>query len=465
LFAVIAGFSLALGLPLYSQSPSPAVMPSPGATLGASPSASPTPNLVALENRRIAAADRLKMMALLNLSDPVNTPTPAPGHKPGRPTNYDEAKANPWPLSNSLLLKSGKPTQDAAAWQSQRRPEILNDFYTEIYGKLPVNTPKVTWEVTKTDPSAAGGKAIMKSVVGHIDNSAWPSATPHIDLTLYLPARATGPVPVIVEIRSTSEDAAKEPVALPLILAQGWGCATATTYTVQEDTGAGLSRGIIGLMNHGESRQPDQWGILAAWSWGLSRVIDYLQTEKAVDAKRLGVEGHSRWGKTALLCAALDSRWAIVYASCSGQCGAKPSRRDWGETLSNVCGIGEYAWMAGNCLRYADHWNNLPVDSPELLALVAPRPVFIGCGSTDQWADPHGQFLAVVAAGPVWRLLGAKDVGATELPLPDVELISGDIGFRMHAGGHTDALDFPTFLKFASKYFAPPTASEPNLSL
>jgi hypothetical protein len=243
------------------------------------------------------------------------------------------------------------------------------------------------------------------------------------------------------------------PVALGEILAKGWGCATASTYTLQADTGAGLKDGVIGIVNKGEERQPDQWGVLEAWSWGLSRVIDYLETDPAVDAKRLGVEGHSRWGKTALLSAALDPRWSIVYASCSGQGGAKPSRRDWGETVDDICGIGEYHWMAGNYLKYAKNWGDLPVDSPELISLVAPRPVFIGCGSTDKWADPHGQFLAVVKAGPVWRLLGAKDVGADAQPDPDMELISGDIGYRMHNGGHTDALDFPTFLKFAGKYW------------
>jgi hypothetical protein len=446
LLSLIAGFSLVFASIAHAQSP--AASPAP--------SASPSPNPVVLANRRLAAADRLKMLALLHIPDPLNLSPANPMKPPSRLANYDETKANPWPLTNPLLLKNGKTVQDAATWWDERRPEIYNDFATEIYGKIPANTPKVTWEVSKVDTSGTDG-AIVKTIAGHIDNSAWPAATSQIDLTLYLPAGATGPVPVIVEVVSGAAGApAREPVALPLILAKGWGCATASTYTVQADTGAGLSNGIIGIMNRGQSRQPDQWGVLAAWSWGLSRVIDYLETDKAVDAKRLGVEGHSRWGKTALLCAALDPRWSIVYASCSGQGGAKPSRRDWGETVDNVCGNAEYDWMAGNYLKYAGHWNDLPVDSPELISLVAPRPVFIGCGSTDKWADPHGQFLAVVAAGPVWRLLGAKDVGADAQPAPDAALVSGDIGYRMHNGGHTDALDFPTFLEFAGKYWSQP---------
>jgi hypothetical protein len=429
-----------------------------------SPAASATPDPVRAANRRLAAIDRLQMLAQLHLPDPLNIASLAPGQKAGPPTNYDESKANPYPLTNPLLLKSGKPVQDAATWWDQRRPEILEAFSTEIYGKIP-RTPKVAWQVTKVDPAAKSG-AIVKTVVGQVDNSAWPAATSHIDLTLYLPANAPGPVPVIVEIVSggSPQAPARDPVALPLILAQGWGCATASTYTVQADTGAGLSNGVIGIVNRDQPRQPDQWGVLAAWSWGLSRVIDYLETDKAVDAKRLGVEGHSRWGKTALLCAALDPRWSIVYASCSGQGGAKPSRRNWGETVDDVCGIGEYDWMAGNYLKYCLHWGDLPVDSPELISLVAPRPVFIGCGTKDQWADPHGQFLAVLAAGPVWRLLGAKDVGTAGPPAPDAELISGDIGFRMHNGGHTDVLDFPTFLKFAGKYWGQPATAEAHVS-
>jgi hypothetical protein len=416
-----------------------------------SASASPSPNPVALANRRAAAADRRNMLGQLHIADPLNLDPANPMQRPSGPANYDETKANPYPLSNPLRMKNGKMVRDAGTWWNERRPEILNDFATEIYGKIPADAPKVTWTVVSVDTSGTEG-ATVKRVVGQIDNSGWPAASGHIDLTLYIPKGATGPVPVIVEdIPGGGSAPAKEPAGLPLILAKGWGCATASTYTVQADTGAGFTNGVIGIVNHGQPRQPDQWGALAAWSWGLSRVIDYLETDKDVDAKRLGIEGHSRWGKTALLAAALEPRWSIVYASCSGEGGAKPSVRYWGETLDDLCGNAEYHWMAGNYLKYAKHWDELPVDSPDLIALVAPRPVFIGCGSTDQWADPHGQFLAVVAAGPVWTLLGKKDVGADAQPGPDVALTSGDIAYRMHNGGHTDALDFPAFLEFAAR--------------
>jgi hypothetical protein len=156
----------------------------------------------------------------------------------------------------------------------------------------------------------------------------------------------------------------------------------------------------------------------------------------------------------------MDQRWAIVYSSCSGQSGAKLSRRDWGETVDNVAGEGEYHWMAGNFLKYGNHWNDMPVDSHELIAMVAPRPILITGGTSDQWSDPHGEFLAAVAAGPVYRLLGKKDLGTSEMPAPDVALDAGELAFREHNGGHTDMPDWPVFLKFAKRYFEPPAATK-----
>jgi hypothetical protein len=177
--------------------------------------------------------------------------------------------------------------------------------------------------------------------------------------------------------------------------------------------------------------------------------MDYFETDKSVDARQMGVEGHSRYGKAALLAAALDPRWAIVFPSCSGELGAKPSRRNWGETVDNDGGS---HWVALNFHKYPGHWNDLPVDSHELIALVAPRPVFLNGGTQDQWADPHGAFLAEVAAGPVYRLLGGKDLGSTVMPAPDAAVLSGDLAFRYHAGGHTDLPDWPAFLQFAQRY-------------
>lgn len=238
-------------------------------------------------------------------------------------------------------------------------------------------------------------------------------------------------------------------------LDRGWGYATFNTGSLQADNAAGLTQGIIGLVNKGKPRPSgDQWGALTAWTWGLSRAIDYFEKDQDVDAKRLGVEGHSRWGKTALWAAAQDQRWAIVYASCSGEGGAKLFRRNFGETTDNIAGS---HWMAENFHKYGGHWNNLPVDANELIALVAPRPVFITGATQDPWSDPHGEFLAAVGAGPVYRLLGKKDLGTTEMPAPNTALISGEVAFREHIGAHTDIPDWPVSLDYAAKYFNEPT--------
>jgi dienelactone hydrolase len=455
-----------------AQSPAPSANPSPVA--------SPTPpSAAAVAARKAAAADRRRMLAKIGIADPLNLPPGNPMAKPGHKTNTtDESAANPFPLTDPLRMANGKQVTDATTWWTQRRPEIAEAFASQIYGRIPKDAPNVTWATkiylaanvvpgaipvtgsngamhAAIEPTQTSGSVVanVTYAIGRVDNSTWPAANAEIDLALFLPADAKGPVPVIVEVTSGGAGGLRTPVALNEILAKGWGCAVASTYTVQPDSGSGFKDGVIGIVNKGAARKPDQWGALTAWSWGLSRVIDYLQTLPAVDAKRLGIEGHSRWGKTALLAAALDPRWSIVYASCSGEGGAKPSRRDWGETLDDVAGIAEYHWMAGNFLKYAKHWDQLPVDSPDLIAMVAPRPVFIGCGTKDQWADPHGQFLALQAAGPVWKILGKQDLGVTAQPGPDQAVIDGDQGYRMHEGGHTDTLDFPTFLTFAEKYW------------
>jgi len=240
------------------------------------------------------------------------------------------------------------------------------------------------------------------------------------------------------------------------VLARGWGYATISPYSVQADNGAGLTEGIIGLVNKGQPRKLDDWGTLRAWAWGASRALDYFETDKAVDAKQVGLEGHSRFGKTALVAMAYDPRFAIAYISSSGTGGAKLYRHIFGELTENLAGTGEYHWMAGNFLKYAGPLTtgDLPVDEHELIALCAPRPVFIGGGALkgDGWADSTGMFMAAAAAGPVYRLLGKKDLGTTTLPPIGSPLVAGDIAFRQHSGGHTPAPNWPTFLNFASRY-------------
>ncbi len=429
-----------------------------------------------------ADQDHQRLMKLLHIT---SLPPGASGQHP----NLDESKANPYPnLPDPLVLNDGRKVITPEMWWMLRRPEILEDFQREIYGRTPADTPKVAWQTTSEKND---GKTITKQLVGHVDNTTYPLIKVDIGLTLSTPANATGPVPVMMQFigggfgafprprpgatRPTSRPAfggfggafaQRGPTWQQQCLAKGWGYAVINTSTIQADNGAGLTQGIIGLVNKGQPRSLDDWGVLSAWAWGASRALDYFQTDRAVDAAQVGLEGHSRWGKATLLAMALDQRFAIAYVSSSGEGGAKLNRRNWGELVENLTGTGEYHWMAGNFIKYAGHWNDLPVDSHELIALCAPRPVLITGGITngDGWVDTRGMFMAAAAASPVYELLGKKGLSTTEMPPVETALISGDLAFRQHNGGHTDALNWPTFITFASRYFKvlPPAATDPT---
>ncbi|QJW89442.1 acetylxylan esterase [Spirosoma taeanense] len=432
--------------------------------------------------REASQADWQKMMNRLNLVLPS---LPPPADDPKRPaflkpkegttnwfdqagnthvrsgwgnwTNYDETTSSHYSLPDPLKLKNGKPVTTANEWWKQRRPEILNEYQTEIFGKTPANTPSVRFAPASTDSTVLNGKATRKTILGSIDNSRYPTATPSIPVTYYRPVNAAGALPLMVIVWGSFP----QPLAnIEKLIDAGWAVATVNTGAIQLDSGAGLHEGIIGLMNGGKDRQPDEWGVLAAWSWGLSRALDYFEKDKGINPKQIGIQGHSRWGKTALLAGALDSRWAIVFASCSGSMGASLEKRNFGETIDNVAGAGEYHWMAPNFIKYGGNWAAMPVDAHELMALIAPRPLFITGGTKDQWADPKGEFLACVGASPVYQLLGAKGVGTSEMPAPDVALIDGELAFRNHEGGHVDSLDWPVFLEFAQRQFNRPTAKK-----
>jgi hypothetical protein len=419
-----------------------------------------------------AAQDRQRMMDLLHIKE---LRPGADAHHPDAPNavNYDESKANPYgKLPDPLILNNGQPVTTAAMWWHQRRPQIVQYFDEDVYGREPADTPKVNWEISSTEHEMNGAiPVITKKLVGHVDNSSYPFINVSIQLTLTTPAKAAGPVPLIMEFAFVFPPGFKFPKGAEppkdagpswqqQVLSKGWGYAVFIPTSVQADNGAGLTEGIIGLMNKGQPRKLDDWGALRAWAWGASRALDYFQTDKAVDAKQVGIEGHSRYGKAALVAMAYDQRFAIAYISSSGEGGAKLNRRNFGERLENVAAINEYHWMAGNFLKYAGPLtpNDLPVDAHELIALCAPRPVFIGGGATqgDGWADAKGMFLAAVAAGPVYRLLGKKDMGTSVLPPIEIPLTVGDIAFRQHSGGHTPAPNWPTFLTFAQRYLKAP---------
>ncbi|MGA3162123.1 MAG: acetylxylan esterase [Terracidiphilus sp.] len=434
------------------------------------PRPAPTPEQLAM--RAAAEKDHQRLMDLLGIKEL----RPGASHDPksAHPTNYDESKANVYPnLPDPLLLKNGKRVTSASVWWHKRRPEIVEDFDREILGRVPANTPKVTWEVVSTTQEKIGGvPVITRKLAGHVDNSAYPKIAVTIDLELTTPANASGPVPIIMELSFSREFMAAIARSIPemmpggpgnpgptwqqQVLARGWGYALLFPTSFQADNGAGLNEGIIGLMNKGQPRKLDDWGTLRAWAWGASRALDYFETDKAVDAKQVGVEGHSRFGKTALVAMAYDPRFAVAFISSSGTGGAKLYRHVFGEQLENLAATGEYHWMAGNFLKYAGPLTpgDLPVDSHELIALCAPRPVFISGGAQegDGWADSRGMFLGAAAAGPVYRLLGKKDLGTTTFPPIETPLTAGDLAFRQHSGGHTPGPNWPTFLDFASRY-------------
>jgi|tagenome__1003787_1003787.scaffolds.fasta_scaffold20975233_2 hypothetical protein len=420
--------------------------------------------------------DHQRLMALLHISELRRGPDGDP--KSPNAANVDESKVPPYSLPDPLVLKNGKKVTTAEMWWKQRRPEIVEDFDREIYGRMPAKTPTVRWELLSTTSEKSGEVAVVtKKLVGHVDNSSYSPITVDIQLMLTVPANAAGPVPVIMEFGLSAEALAAirkrftdaqwanftgtGPNWQQQLAAKGWGSAVLIPTSVQADSGEGLTQGIIGVVNKGQPRNLDDWGALRAWAWGASRALDYFETDKSVDAKHVGIEGLSRYGKAALVAMAYEPRFAIGFIGSSGEGGAKILRRKFGEQVENVASTSEYHWMAGNFLKYAGPLtpNDLPVDAHELIALCAPRPVFISSGSLQVeggWIDAKGMFLGGVGAGPVYRLLGKKDLGTTEFPPMETPLIDGDIAFRQHSGGHTTGPNWPTFLTFAGRYLQAP---------
>lgn len=393
----------------------------------------------------------------------------------GHVSNYDESKVPAYTLPDPLVMRDGIPVRDADAWTKKRRPEILQLYENEIYGRVPSErVPRVSFVVVETDTTALDGAAIVQRIEGRIGEGA---EAPRVNVKLHLPAKATGPVPVFLHLQffganpppppaapaaANTDGAAKAPARprfsedgpIADFLARGYGYAT-VRYTEFEgdraDSNVTLLRKLA-LAPGQEKPAAGEWGTVAAWAWGASRILDFLATDPRIDAKRVGIIGHSRLGKTVLWAGATDPRWAIVFSSCSGEMGAALARRDWGESVDDMAA--NFPWQfAGNFQKYAGHWNDLPVDAHMLIALSAPRPVFITGGTTDQWADPKGEFLAEVAAGPVYRLLGQPDLGVAELPALDTPVIGGSLGFHYHTGGHTiTPADWKAFLDFADRH-------------
>ena len=476
-----------------------------------------------------AEQDHQQMMKQLGVK--ALRPGPSGDEKAPNHANYDEALANPYPnLPETLTLKNGKKVTTPEMWWKKRRPEIVEDFEREVFGRMPKNVPKVTWKTLIAEREMVGFIPVnAKQLVGQVDNAAYPLLEVNIAMTVVTPANAKGPVPVLMMFSRSALPApaqppkeslekinaalkellvktdpslkavfeqylaynpivppaapsfgpppAGDPPTAQQLLAAGWGYVLIEPGSIQADNGAGLTKGIIGLVNKGQPRKPDDWGALRAWAWGASRGLDYLETDPAVDAKHIGIEGVSRFGKAALVALAFDQRFAMGLIGSSGEGGAKLHRRNFGEAVESLTGSGEYHWMAGNFLKYGaaeasfgpKTANDIPVDAHQLIALCAPRPTFISYGIPEKgdakWLDQQGSYMATVAAGPVYKLLGAKDLGVgydyktAKMPDVNVSLLDGELAWRQHDGGHTDAPNIKYFIQWADKMIKQPAAS------
>lgn len=469
------------------------------------------------EAPRTAEQDHDDMMRQLGIVQ--LRPGPSGDPKAPNAANYDPAKADPYPVWPDLLtMADGRPVTSAAMWKRERRPELVKLFEREIYGRVPAAVPTVTWRVDSADREFIGDRpALAQQLIGHLDNRRAPLIPVDITATLVLPANAKGPVPLLIMFAPArypapslpdAREAARldgamkalllqrdpslasifaghpglafvEPGSFPptpprddrvtKLIADGWGVALLDTASIQADNGAGLREGVIGLTNQGRARTPEEWGALRAWGWGASRLLDYLITRPEIDGTHVGVEGVSRWGKAALVTAAFDERFQMVLIGSSGEGGVKPHRRNFGEQVENLTGAGSFHWMAGNFLKYGAEKGrlgrktatDLPVDAHELLALVAPRLAFVSYGIPAQgdaaWLDQQGSYMATIAAGRAWTLLGKRDLGrgndyrAAMLPPPSTDLLDGELAWRQHEGGHTDAPNMEHFLRWADR--------------
>jgi hypothetical protein len=450
-------------------------------------------------------------------------PGPSGDEKAPNHANYDESKANPYPnVPEPLTMNDGQKVTTPAMWWDKRRPEIIEMYSKYVYGRVPNNLPRVTWTVKTLDHEMLGfTPVIAKDVEGVVDNASYPGISVRIHMMVVLPARAKGPVPLLMMFGRAAfpnpnepsggdldkinkawetilieqdpslkqvfeQHPAWQPVkATPFqfpqlnedgglpntwqLVTAGWGFVLFDPASVQADDGAGLTRGIIGLVNKGQPRKPEDWGALRAWAWGAGRGLDYLETDPAVDAKHVGIEGVSRYGKAALVTMAFDQRFAMVLVGSSGKGGATLLRRNFGEAVESLTG-GEHHWMAGNFMKYGASEasfggmtpGDIPVDSNELIALCAPRLTFISYGipakGDAKWLDHEGSFMATVDASRVFTLLGTKglavegDYQSAQMPPVNTGFLDGQLAWRQHDGGHTDAPNMKYFIEWADKF-------------
>lgn len=388
---------------------------------------------------------------------------PGPSGNPNDPNaaNSDESKVSEYKLPDLLISKDGSKVNSVSEWE-KRRLEIKEDFDAEVYGRFPENIPAVNWKVVSRKDSIIGKYPVLiEELLGVVDNSTYPEIEVEIKMTLTLPRNIHKRVPVILKFdwnfSGSRRDEQKKNPWQEQILAENWGYASLIPTSYQADNGAGLRKGIIGLVNKGEPRKLDDWGTLKAWAWGASRALDYFDKHQKVNANKVAIEGLSRYGKAAMVTMAYDKRFAIGFIGSAGAGGTKILRRNFGEQIENLASSGEYHWFAPNFMKYAGplHAEDLPVDAHHLIALAAPRPLFISTGNPEvegNWVDARGMFLAVFHATPAYEFYEEKGLESQVFPEVGEFLSNGKLVFRMHEGGHTVVPNWPYFIDFAGPY-------------
>lgn len=419
------------------------------------------------------------LLALFSSISPVFSQQKPPATEvAGIPVNYDEEKVGYYKLPDVLTLQNGQKVTSSKIWTNQRRPEVLKLVEENQFGKMPARPANMHFDVFDKGTPVFDGKAIRKQVTIYLTKD---TSVNKLDLLIYLPAKATKPSALILTANfSVNSNATGDPGVRPSMtwskegkrvpamagrsfgklnvekfVSEGFGIATFCYTDIEPDVLDGILYGIRKsyLKDGATQPAPDEWGAISTWAWEISRVMDYFETDKAIDPHRIAIQGASRLGKTVLWAGAKDTRIAMVLASCSGEGGAALSRRNYGETIKHLTAPTRYPYQfAANYGKYADNVNDFPVDAHMLVSLIAPRPLLLQTGDTDVWSDPKGEFLAAVAAEPVYKLFGKSGPGTLSMPKAGEALLS-PLGYYMHAGGHgTIPSDWDVYLDFMKKY-------------